>query len=84
MRANTAEMQVEDKLLVPMVHAERSITRMTTIVSVEIPDHLLMECTDAHKAWRLILTILQPISTAFLEWWQRSHDSRYPEVGPLR
>lgn len=44
MKAETAEMQVQDRLLVPMLHVERSVVRQTTIVSFEVPDE---------KLWRM-------------------------------
>lgn len=80
MRAKSAEFEREETgaLLVPMVHVERDIARMTTIVSFELPDEQLFRMTDRKKVRNALNRLAHRVAKAFLaEWDQRQKEKEW-------
>ncbi|HEY9013938.1 MAG TPA: hypothetical protein VIM84_02605 [Gemmatimonadales bacterium] len=75
MRAEAAEMQVEDRLLVPMFYVERSIARHTTIVSFEVPDEEFLRMDEAALT-RVLYQMMNGVINTFLTLRGRARQDR--------
>ena len=64
---------VKGRLLVPLIHVERDICRMSTRVSLDLPYNDFDECRDRQEFRRRLQAKLNEMGDAFMAAWDERH-----------